>query len=471
MKIIIENIGVFKYAEYDLADLTIICGKNNTGKTYATYCLYGFLDYFIRGYNINVPQEQVQKLINDGTLNISLDFTQKQIDKYLQDACKRFLKYLPRIFAAQDKYFKETRIQIKLDAKEIEIPKEFEHSYRSDKKDFLQIVKNKEKNELLVSLLINDKEYLENTSFKSTVSKIIGEALKELLFSRVFKDCFIASAERTGAVIFKDELNVQKNTLLREVAQSEEIDIEGIVSKIYNTSYALPVRRNIDFIRNLDSISKEDGELYKLHPEIIEEFQQIAGGTYRASKEGLYYYPNMSKTTKLSIGESASSVRSLLVIYFYLRYVAKPGQIFMIDEPELNLHPESQRRLARLLAKLVNYGIQVFITTHSDYMVKEFNTLLMLNSRLENENVKRLMEEHNYQKNELLSTSQIRMYISKKDVVLLPGNQRRTNTQTLVPVNVNPLYGMEVVSFDATINEMNSIQESIMFSDYGQGDA
>ena len=143
MKIIIENIGVFKYAEYDLADLTIICGKNNTGKTYATYCLYGFLDYFIRGYNINVPQEQVQKLINDGTLNISLDFTQKQIDKYLQDACKRFLKYLPRIFAAQDKYFKETRIQIKLDAKEIEIPKEFEHSYRSDKKDFLQIVKNK----------------------------------------------------------------------------------------------------------------------------------------------------------------------------------------------------------------------------------------------------------------------------------------------------------------------------------------
>ncbi len=471
MKIIIENIGVFKYAEYDLADLTIICGKNNTGKTYATYCLYGFLDYFNRGYNITVSQTQVQKLVNDGTLNISLDFTQKQIDKYLQEACNRFIKYLPRIFAAQDKYFKETRIQVKLDTKEIRIPKEFEHSYRSDKKDFLQIVKSKDKNELLVSLLINDKEYLENTSFKSTVSRIIGEALKELLFSKVFKDCFIASAERTGAVIFKDELNVQKNTLLREVAQSDKIDIEDIVNKIYNTSYALPVRRSIDFIRNLDSISKEDGELYKLHPEIIKEFQEIAGGTYKASKEGLYYYPNMSRTTKLSIGESASSVRSLLVIYFYLRYVAKTGQIFMIDEPELNLHPECQRRFARLLAKLVNYGIQVFITTHSDYMVKEFNTLLMFNSRLDNDKVKKLMEKYEYQKNELLSASQIRMYISKKECVLLPGNQRKTNTQTLVPVNVNPLYGMEAVSFDNTINEMNSIQESIMFSDYGQGDA
>lgn len=471
MKIIIENIGVFKYAEYELADLTIICGKNNTGKTYATYCLYGFLDYFIRGYNISIPQEQVQKLVNDGTLSIGLDFTQKQLDKYLQEACKRFLKYLPRIFAAQDKYFKETRIQIKLNANEIEIPKEFEYNYKSDKKDFLQIVIPKDKNELLVSLLVNDKEYLENESFKSTISRIIGEALKEVMFSKLFKDCFIASAERTGAVIFKDELNVQKNTLLREVANAEKIDIEDIVNKIYNTSYALPVRRSIDFIRNLDSISKKDGELYKLHPEIIDEFQKIAGGMYKASKEGLYYYPNMSRTTKLSIGESASSVRSLLVIYFYLRHVAKPGQIFMIDEPELNLHPECQRRFARLLAKLVNYGIQVFITTHSDYMIKEFNTLLMFNSRQNNEKVLEQMKKHGYQKDELLSPAQVKLYISKKECILLPGNQRKTNAQTLVPVVVSPNYGMEVTSFDDTINVMNSIQESIMFSDYGQGDA
>lgn len=46
MKIIIENLGVFRWAEYELSDLTIICGKNNTGKTYATYALFGFLDFF-----------------------------------------------------------------------------------------------------------------------------------------------------------------------------------------------------------------------------------------------------------------------------------------------------------------------------------------------------------------------------------------------------------------------------------------
>ena len=143
----------------------------------------------------------------------------------------------------------------------------------------------------------------------------------------------------------------------------------------------------------------------------------------------------------------------------------------MIDEPELNLHPECQRRFARLLAKLVNYGVQVFITTHSDYMIKEFNTLLMFHSRKDIDKVQKQMAKHGYQKSELLSESQIKMYISKKECVKLPGNQRKTSTQTLFPVNFNPLYGMEVVSFDDTINEMNSIQESIMFSSYGQGDA
>jgi predicted ATPase len=43
MKIKIKNLGVLKQAEFTLGDLTIICGGNNTGKTYATYALFGFL--------------------------------------------------------------------------------------------------------------------------------------------------------------------------------------------------------------------------------------------------------------------------------------------------------------------------------------------------------------------------------------------------------------------------------------------
>jgi predicted ATPase len=48
MKVKIKNLGILKQAEFSLGDLTIICGGNNTGKTYATYALFGFLDTWRR---------------------------------------------------------------------------------------------------------------------------------------------------------------------------------------------------------------------------------------------------------------------------------------------------------------------------------------------------------------------------------------------------------------------------------------
>ena len=38
-----KNIGPVNDAEVELGDLTIIAGRNNTGKTYMVYTLYGFL--------------------------------------------------------------------------------------------------------------------------------------------------------------------------------------------------------------------------------------------------------------------------------------------------------------------------------------------------------------------------------------------------------------------------------------------
>ena len=119
MKVIIENIGVFKYAEYELADLTIICGKNNTGKTYATYALYGFIDFFRRGYSVKIPQKEITALLEKGTLTLPIDISQDAIDKYIDNACKMYQRFLPKIFSAQEKYFENSRFEVKVDVSEI----------------------------------------------------------------------------------------------------------------------------------------------------------------------------------------------------------------------------------------------------------------------------------------------------------------------------------------------------------------
>ncbi|MDD4915157.1 MAG: AAA family ATPase [Methylococcales bacterium] len=54
MKIQFENLGCIEQGSVELNDLTIFCGKNNTGKTYVMYTLYGFL---ARKFPLNFPCE------------------------------------------------------------------------------------------------------------------------------------------------------------------------------------------------------------------------------------------------------------------------------------------------------------------------------------------------------------------------------------------------------------------------------
>ena len=161
--------------------------------------------------------------------------------------------------------------------------------------------------------------------------------------------------------------------------------------------------------------------------------------------------------------ESSSAVRSLLDIGFYLKHGAQLGDLLIVDEPELNLHPENQRRVARLFAQLVNLGIKVFITTHSDYIIKELNTLIMLNH--DKPYLKRIAEEEGYQSEELIEPEKIKVYIAQKASIKVDGNSRKTQCNTLVAAKIDPEFGIDAPSFDTTIDTMNRIQETIVWGD------
>jgi predicted ATPase len=85
----------------------------------------------------------------------------------------------------------------------------------------------------------------------------------------------------------------------------------------------------------------------------LENFADIIGGEYLVTRNDELYFKPKGKPIKLTMDESSSAVRSLLDIGFYLRHLAKTGDLLIVDEPELNLHPENQRRIARLFARLV----------------------------------------------------------------------------------------------------------------------
>jgi ABC-type multidrug transport system ATPase subunit len=226
----------------------------------------------------------------------------------------------------------------------------------------------------------------------------------------------------------------------------------------------LPVNENVEFTRHLEEISKYESYILKEHPMLLEEFSDIIGGNYLVTKnDELYFIPTSNKRMKLTMDESSSAVRSLLDIGFYLRHVAQPGDILIIDEPELNLHPENQRRITRLFSRLVNIGIKVFLTTHSDYIIKELNTLIMLNQ--DKTYLKKLSSDEGYKSEELISADKIRVYIAEKSLLKLYEDKRRKRYLTLTAANIDPELGIEARSFDTTIEEMNRIQEAIVWGD------
>ena len=62
-------------------------------------------------------------------------------------------------------------------------------------------------------------------------------------------------------------------------------------------------------------------------------------------------------------------VSELAPLILFLKYLVRPGDLLILEEPESHLHPAAQRRLARGIVRLVNAGVKVLITTHSETFV------------------------------------------------------------------------------------------------------
>ncbi len=183
----------------------------------------------------------------------------------------------------------------------------------------------------------------------------------------------------------------------------------------------------------------------------------MIGGEYKVTKKGeVLYIPATQKSVKLTMVESSSAVRSLLDIGFYLKHIAQIGDLLIIDEPELNLHPENQRLVARLFAMLVNHGIKIFITTHSDYIIKELNTLILLNKQGD-KRLSALAAREGYHHDELLASDKLKVYIAKEDLVQIEGRSKRSRCQTLIQAKVDDVSGIALSSFDDTIDPNSSL--------------
>lgn len=110
----------------------------------------------------------------------------------------------------------------------------------------------------------------------------------------------------------------------------------------------------------------------------------IAGGWVEAPTGGIatqFFFRPEGTDQRMVLTRAASLVRSLGALQFGEEARRTPGSILVIDEPELAAHPEAVLKTTEYLAGLAARGTNVFITTHSPYIV-EYLAVLMRGRRL-----------------------------------------------------------------------------------------
>ena len=128
----------------------------------------------------------------------------------------------------------------------------------------------------------------------------------------------------------------------------------------------------------------------ELSPELQEsiEFleQKVVRGEINLQETGQLTYPEIyyepfrgqPNAGKFALNQTSSMVSELAPIILFLKYLVRPGDLLILEEPESHLHPDAQRQMARGIVRLVNAGVKVLITTHSDYLVSQINNLLRI---------------------------------------------------------------------------------------------
>jgi AAA15 family ATPase/GTPase len=96
---------------------------------------------------------------------------------------------------------------------------------------------------------------------------------------------------------------------------------------------------------------------------------------YKDKKNDLLQFDDLNFT----LDTASSGIQSSLPMAMVLNFKSEKNfkHFFIIEEPELNLYPTTQKRLVNYLAeKTINKGHELIVTTHSPYILTSFANLI-----------------------------------------------------------------------------------------------
>jgi predicted ATPase len=397
MKIKFSNLGSIQETELDLRPLTVIIGPNNSNKTYIAYSTYGLWQQSAgstRG--VNKIQNLAIKQEQEGTWSIKLD--DELIELFIKDiegTAKNFQRGILESFFqdSSHKLFDKTSFDIKISREEVEDAINQlieEETFLLPGELVLQI--SRQSNILYLKRQSINEEI--NNNHKLTyieVGRAFGNIPSILFYLMVkqiiFPNAFPFPAERNAFINTYKMLANRRYKLLkqtqRELFSSSSTRQLELLKEQGDIRYPQPVEDFLDFLSEIELQettkinSNSKNEFQKLADEIEKQLQNKNKTNLKPTKLGGKEIKVLVKNgLEIDIYNASSSIKQLAPLLLYLRYRASKGDFLVIDEPEMNLHPESQAKLLEALSILVNLGVRILLTTHSPYVMAHLDNLV-----------------------------------------------------------------------------------------------
>lgn len=455
MKISIENLGPIKAGQVDLDKrLTVFSGPNNSGKTYVAFLIYALIKANYKFYRQDRRTNFVLTLIQKKTIryDISID----EVWKYRKEELESIVNSLDSIFGISSDVVSQLFSLFKIDI--IQSKEELQDSIL--KMNFtnrlsvngFNIEVHKSEGDDFIELKTSDKIVTkENIEFSEL---FLESKLLSLIAFYPFTNSHILPVERNSIYTFSKELSIKKQEFLdraQELSSNTKKDpFHWLVRR--STRYPLPIRDGLEIAEDLSNFSSRKGEFYSLAKELELD---LLNGQMILSKDGeVQFASNKAKTKKIPIHLSASIVKTLSSFVFYLKHIASKNDLIIIDEPELNLHPNNQVVLTRFFAKLIQKGFRLLISTHSDYIIRELNNLIMISSL--KTNIDEIREKYGYSED---------MVLHKEDVGAYLFNYKNSKSRniTIKKIRVTES-GFDVSTIDDTIDLINKVSEELFMN-------
>jgi predicted ATP-dependent endonuclease of OLD family len=110
--------------------------------------------------------------------------------------------------------------------------------------------------------------------------------------------------------------------------------------------------------------------------EIIKPLEKELGGVVIIDKSGRFYL-DTPKKGKIEMSLIAEGYRKIaMLIYLILNGSLGKGSTLFWDEAEANLNPKTRVKVINALAALVQNGIQVILSTHDLFLMKQLSLLI-----------------------------------------------------------------------------------------------